>query len=68
MIAEHIWPRFEAASGSNVVVLVTAPKDPLFLVKSESTQKLRGLRKIRVLVFSEKKIVRVTLGSSDQGI
>ena len=59
--------RFEAESGSNVAVLVTAPKDPLFLVKSESTERLRRLRQIRVLVFSDKNIVKVSLDGSEKG-
>ena len=59
--------RFEAGSGSNVAVLVTAPKDPLFLVKSESTERLRRLRQIRVLVFSDKNIVKVSLDGSEKG-
>ena len=49
------------------MVLVTAPKDPLFLVKSESTEKLRRIRQIRVLVFSDKNIVKVALGGSEKG-
>ena len=48
-------------------MLVTAPKDPLFLVKSESTEKLRRIRQIRVLVFSDKNIVKVALGGSEKG-
>ena len=48
-------------------MLVTAPKDPLFLVKTESTEKLRRIRQIRVLVFSDKDVVKVTLDGSEKG-
>ena len=67
-IDENISSRFDAGSDSNVVVLVTAPKDPLFLVKSESTEKLRRIRQIRVLVFSDKDIVKVALDGSEKGM
>ena len=48
-------------------MVVTAPKDPLFLTKSESTDKLRRMRQFRVLVFSDKKIERVTIDGDQKG-
>jgi hypothetical protein len=46
---------------ANTALIVTSPKDPLFLTKNESVRKMRRIRHIRVLVFSDRKIINVTM-------
>ncbi len=45
---------------SNVAVVVTSPKDPLFLTNSDSLSKLKRIKEIRMLVFSDRDIAKVT--------
>lgn len=51
----------------NTVILVTNPKNPLFITEDESVRDLRRTTHVRVLVFSDAKIEAVELSLGDSG-